>query len=83
MHHSIVYKRPGHYVIGPVPRLMPDGRLAVLVLVSPFADHYGLDKRFVLDSTIRAEAFKIATTLPFPSPGRPAMCADAMTALLM
>ena len=41
MHHSIVYKRPGHYVIGPVPRLMPDGRLAVLVLVSPFADHYG------------------------------------------
>ena len=67
MQHSIFYKRPGHYVIGPVPRLLPDGRLAVLVLVSPFADHYGLSERVVLVSTDQGESFQESEdpTIPF------------------
>jgi hypothetical protein len=57
MQHGILYKQPGHYVIGPVSCLLPDGRLAVLALVSPFAGHYGLDRRIVLLSTDQGETF--------------------------
>ena len=70
MQHGILYKRPGHYVIGPVPRLLPDGRLAVLALVSPYADHYGLDKRVVLVSTDQGATFHESedSTIPFTWP---------------
>ena len=57
MQHGILYKRPGRYSLGPVPQLLPDGRLTVGVVSSPFADHYGLADWIVLVSDDQGETF--------------------------
>ncbi len=83
MQHGIFYKRPDHYVIGPVPQLLPAPqgapRLAVLALVSPFADHYGLAERVILVSTDQGESFQESEdpTIPFTWPAtQPRECYD-------
>jgi hypothetical protein len=70
MQHGILFKRPGLYVFAPVPRLLPDGRLAVMTMHSPFADHFGLDQRSVLVSTDQGETFQESEdpTIPFAWP---------------
>ena len=50
MQHGILYRRPDRYALGPVPQLLPDGRLTVGVVSSPFADHFGLADWVVLVS---------------------------------
>jgi hypothetical protein len=57
MQHGILYKRPGYYSLGPVPQLLPDGRLTVGVVSSPFADHYGLADWIVFVSDDKGETF--------------------------
>ena len=71
MKHSIVYKRPGYYSMGPVPRLLPDGRLAIGLVSSPFADHYGLADWIVLVSEDQGETFQETEdqTIPLAWPG--------------
>ncbi len=71
MQHGILYKRPGRYSLGPVPQLLPDGRLTVGVVSSPFADHYGLADWIVLVSDDQGETFTETTdqTIPLGWPG--------------
>ena len=71
MRHSILYKRPDHYSLGPVPQLLPDGRLAVGVVSSPFADHFGMAEWVVLVSEDQGETFAETDdqTIPLAWPG--------------
>jgi hypothetical protein len=71
MQHSILYKRPDRYALGPVPQLLPDGRLAVGVVSSPFADHYGMADWVVLVSEDQGETFTETDdpTIPLTWPG--------------
>ena len=57
MQHGILYKRPDRYALGPVPQILPDGRLTVGVVSSPFADHFGLAEWIVLVSEDQGETF--------------------------
>lgn len=57
MKHHVVYKQSGRYSMGPVPQLLPDGRLAIGFISSPFADHYGLADWVVLVSDDQGESF--------------------------
>ena len=71
MQHGILYKRPGYYSLGPVPQLLPDGRLTVGVVSSPFADHFGLADWIVLVSADQGETFTATDdrTIPLAWPG--------------
>ncbi len=71
MQHSILYKRSGYYSLGPVPQLLSDGRLAVGVVSSPFADHYALTDWIVLVSEDQGETFTETDdqTIPLAWPG--------------
>lgn len=71
MKHAIIYKRPGYYSMGPIPQLLPDGRLAIGLISSPFADHYGLTDWVVLVSEDQGESFHPTDdpTIPLTWPG--------------
>jgi hypothetical protein len=71
MQHSIVYKKAGRYSMGPIPQLLPDGRLAIGLISSPFADHYGLADWVVLVSDDRGATFRETDdqTIPLAWPG--------------
>ena len=71
MKHSVVYKRPGYYSMGPLPQLLPDVRLAIGLVSSPFADHYGLADWVVLVSDDQGETFEETDdqTVPLAWPG--------------
>ncbi|MSP13261.1 MAG: exo-alpha-sialidase [Chloroflexi bacterium] len=71
MKHTVVYKRPGYYSMGPVLQLLPDGRLAVGLISSPFADHYGLADWVVVVSEDQGESFHLTDdpTIPLTWPG--------------
>ena len=58
MKHSVLYKRAGYYSAHPVPYLLPDGRLAVALNSSPFADHFALGEWIVLVSEDQGETFE-------------------------
>ena len=57
--------------MGPLPRLLPDGRLAVGLVSSPFADHFGLADWIVLVSEDQGETFEETNdqTIPLNWPG--------------
>ena len=44
MKHSVVYKKKGLYTGWPLPALLPDGRLTVVVQASPLVEHYALGR---------------------------------------
>ena len=50
MEHTIVLKEEGRYSAFPVLDVLPDGRLAIGCVSSPFGDHHGLAARAVLMS---------------------------------
>ena len=58
MKHSVLYKREGYYSAHPVPYLLPDGRLAIALNSSPFADHFCLGEWIVLVSDDKGETFE-------------------------
>ena len=85
MQHSIVYNRPGYYSAGPVPHLLPDGRIAVGLISSPFADHYGLTDWVVVVSDDRGETFTVTEdgSIPLCWPGtNPRECYDRYAGIL-
>ena len=71
MRHGILYKRPDRYALGPVPQLLPEGRLTVGVVSSPFADHFALADWIVLVSEDQGETFTETDdqTIPLAWPG--------------
>ena len=71
MKHSIICKRPNYYTAGPVPQLLPDGRLAIGMIHSPYADHWGLADWLVLVSSDQGETFEETSdqTIPLAWPG--------------
>ena len=50
MEHLIIYKKPGAYSGWPLPSLLPDGRLCVVVQTSDRPEHYAFGTRITLVS---------------------------------
>ena len=42
MKHSVLYKKMGYYSGWPLPSLLPDGRLSVVIHTSPMVEHFAL-----------------------------------------
>ena len=67
MNHSVVYKKEGLYTGWPLPALLPDGRLTVVVQASPLVEHYALGKRITLVSGDRGETWSESDDPSIPS----------------
>ena len=72
MRHIVLYKREGYYSPFPILNRLPDGRLAVALFSSPFADHHGLGEWIVLISEDEGESWRRTDddpSIPFTWPG--------------
>ena len=71
MRHRIVLKEKGRYIAFPVLHHLPDGRLAIGCISSPFGDHYGLADWLAFVSTDHGETWTQSDdpTLPPNWPG--------------
>ncbi len=67
MKHMVLYKRKGFYTGWPVPSILPDGRLSVVVESSPWAEHYALGKRITLVSEDEGETWTESDEPGIPS----------------
>ncbi len=57
MKHSVLYKKEGVYTGWPLPALLPDGRLTVVVQVSHLVEHFALGERITLVSDDHGETW--------------------------
>jgi len=71
MRHRIVLKEEGRYTAFPVLHHLPDGRLTIGCISSPFGDHYGLADWLTFVSTDHGETWTQSddSTLPPNWPG--------------
>jgi len=67
MRHMVVHKRQGFYTGWPLPSILPDGRLAVVVESSPWAEHYALGRRITLVSEDEGETWTESDDPSIPS----------------
>ena len=51
MKHSVLYKKAGVYTGWPLPSLLPDGRLSVVIHTSSLVEHFALGDRITLVSS--------------------------------
>ena len=67
MKHSVVYKEEGVYTGWPLPALLPDGRLTVVVQVSHLVEHFALGERITLVSDDHGETWSESDDPSIPS----------------
>ncbi|MCY4511515.1 MAG: sialidase family protein [Acidobacteria bacterium] len=67
MKHSVVYKKEGLYTGWPLPALLPDGRLTVVVQVSHLVEHFALGERITLVSDDHGESWSESEDPSIPS----------------
>ena len=67
MKHSVVYKKEGLYTGWPLPALLPDGRLTVVVQVSHLVEHFALGERITLVSDDYGESWSESDDPSIPS----------------
>jgi hypothetical protein len=67
MKHLVVYKKEGLYTGWPLPALLPDGRLTVVVQASPLVEHYALGERITLVSDDSGETWSESDDPSIPS----------------
>ena len=67
MKHSVVYKKKGLYTGWPLPALLPDGRLTVVVQVSHLVEHFALGERITLVSDDHGETWSESDDPSIPS----------------
>ena len=67
MKHSVVYKKEGLYTGWPLPALLPDGRLTVVVQVSHLVEHFALGERITLVSDDHGETWSESDDPSVPS----------------
>ena len=67
MKHSVVYKEEGVYTGWPLPALLPDGRLTVVVQVSHLVEHFALGERITLVSDDYGESWSESNDPSIPS----------------
>ncbi len=67
MKHSVVYKKEGLYTGWPLPALLPDGRLTVVVQVSHLVEHFALGERITLVSDDHGESWSESDDPSIPS----------------
>ncbi len=73
MRNVVLYKREGYYSPFPILRRLPDGRLAVALFSTPFADHFGFGEWIVLISDDEGESWRRTEddpSVPYTWPGR-------------
>lgn len=58
MEHSIVYKKNGLYSGWPLPSILPDGRLSVVLQSAPMIEHYALGRRITLVSDDQGKSWQ-------------------------
>ena len=67
MKHSLLYKKEGVYTGWPLPALLPDGRLTVVVQVSHLVEHFALGERITLVSDDYGESWSESDDPSIPS----------------
>ena len=67
MKHSVLYKKEGLYTGWPLPALLPDGRLTVVVQVSHLVEHFALGERITLVSDDHGETWSESDDPSIPS----------------
>jgi hypothetical protein len=67
MKHSVLYKKEGVYTGWPLPALLPDGRLTVVVQVSHLVEHFALGERITLVSDDHGESWSESDDPSIPS----------------
>ena len=67
MKHSVLYKKEGLYTGWPLPALLPDGRLTVVVQVSHLVEHFALGERITLVSGDHGESWSESDDPSIPS----------------
>ena len=67
MKHSVLYKKEGVYTGWPLPALLPDGRLTVVVQASHLVEHFALGQRITLVSDDQGETWSESDDLSIPS----------------
>ena len=67
MKHLVVYKKKGLYTGWPLPALLPDGRLTVVVQVSRLVEHYALGERITLVSDDSGDTWSESDDPSIPS----------------
>ena len=67
MKHSVLYKKEGLYTGWPLPALLPDGRLTVVVQVSHLVEHFALGERITLVSDDHGESWSESDDPSIPS----------------
>ena len=67
MKHSVLYKKEGVYTGWPLPALLPDGRLTVVVQASHLVEHFALGERITLVSDDQGETWSESDDPSIPS----------------
>ena len=67
MKHGRVYKKEGFYTGWPLPSILPDGRLSVVVQSAPRPEHYALGQRITLVSDDEGESWQESDDPTIPS----------------
>ena len=67
MKHSVLYKKEGLYTGWPLPALLPDGRLTVVVQISHLVEHFALGERITLVSDDHGESWSESDDPSIPS----------------
>ena len=67
MKHSLLYKKEGVYTGWPLPALLPDGRLTVVVQISHLVEHFALGERITLVSDDHGESWSESDDPSIPS----------------
>ncbi|MDD9986353.1 MAG: sialidase family protein [Spirochaetaceae bacterium] len=67
MKHSVLYKKEGVYTGWPLPALLPDGRLTVVVQASHLVEHFALGERITLVSDDQGEMWSESDDPSIPS----------------
>ena len=67
MKHVVVYKKKGLYTGWPLPAVLSDGRLTVVVQASGLVEHYALGERITLVSEDRGDTWSESDDPSIPS----------------